>query len=288
MVLASSMETVIRPCSNLSPLSQCNGRLLNAPSPLPSRSESRCSGPLEVEAWGETVSSGLRASAYELLAWYALHPDGATAEAAIDALWPDVSAKRGRERFWTALGNLRSRLKGPGQDGIEIITKVGGHYRPDPSVLDVDLWRFENALSEAARAGTSAEAVLALEAASATYRGDFYPNGDALWVEPVREDLHRRALDAHIRLAVLHADGGRVEAAIAVLERTIELDVICEDAYRRLISLQIGLGRNDAAQRTWRLLLGRLAELDLEPEGATAALMRDVLAARSPGTGRPS
>ena len=243
-------------------------------------------GPAEVEAWGETVSSGLRASAYELLAWYALHPDGATAEAAIDALWPDVSAKRGRERFWTALGNLRSRLKGSGQDGIEIITKVGGHYRADPSVLDVDLWRFENALSEAARAGTSAEAVVALEAASATYRGDFYPNGDALWVEPVREDLHRRALDAHIRLAVLHADGGRVEAAIAVLERTIELDVICEDAYRRLISLQIGLGRNDAAQRTWRLLLGRLAELDLEPEGATAALMRDVLAARSPGTGR--
>ena len=245
-------------------------------------------GPAEVEAWGETVSSGLRASAYELLAWYALHPDGATAEAAIDALWPDVSAKRGRERFWTALGNLRSRLKDSGQDGIEIIAKVGGHYRADPSVLDVDLWRFENALSEAARAGTSAEAVVALEAASATYRGDFYPNGDALWVEPVREDLHRRALDAHIRLAVLHADAGRVEAAIAVLERTIELDVICEDAYRRLISLQIGLGRNDAAQRTWRLLLGRLAELDLEPEDATAALMRDVLTARSPGTGRHS
>jgi DNA-binding SARP family transcriptional activator len=237
-------------------------------------------GPAEVEAWGKPVSTGLRASAYELLAWYALHPDGATAEAAIDALWPDVSAKRGRERFWTALGNLRSRLKGPDQDGIEIITKVGGHYRADPSVLDVDLWHFESALAKAARAGAPAEAVGALEAASATFRGDFYPNGDSLWVEPVREDLHRRALDAHIRLAQLHADADRVDVAIAVLERTIELDLICEDAYRKLISLQIGLGRDDAAQRTWRLLLGRLAELDLEPEDATAALMRDVLAAR--------
>jgi DNA-binding SARP family transcriptional activator len=68
---------------------------------------------------------------------------------------------------------------------------------------------------------------------------------------------------------------------VAVLERTIELDSICEDAYRRLIALQAQLGRHDAAQRTWRLLQGRLAELDLEPEESTADLVHDILTSKS-------
>jgi DNA-binding SARP family transcriptional activator len=253
------------------------------PDPVPIRVE--LLGPALVEAWGEKVSSGLRATAYELLAWYALRPEGATAEAAIDALWPDASAKRGRERFWTALGNLRSRLHGPGEDGVEILSKVGEHYRPDPSALDIDLWRFETALTEAARAGERVGIIAALERAAAAFGGEFYPSADALWVEPAREDLHRRALDVHIRLAELYSEDGRPDTAIATLERAIELDSICEDAYRRLIVLQAGLGRTDAAQRAWRLLLGHLAELDLEPEAATADLVREVLTPRPTSAG---
>jgi DNA-binding SARP family transcriptional activator len=237
-------------------------------------------GPAVVEAWGEKITSGLRANAYELLAWYVLHPDGATAEAAIDALWPDASPKRGRERFWTALGNLRTRLSGPGEEKVQILAKVGDHYGPDSSMLDVDLWRFEAALREATQTNEVTKMVAALERACSTYGGEFYPSGDALWVEPVREDLHRRALDAHIRLAELHADEGRPEAAISTLERTIEIDSICEEAYRRLIVLQTALGHTDAAQRTWQLLQRELADLDLEPESATVNLIGDVLSPR--------
>ncbi|HXP33688.1 MAG TPA: BTAD domain-containing putative transcriptional regulator [Acidimicrobiales bacterium] len=246
----------------------------------------RVLGPARVEAWGDEITSGLRSSAYELLAWYALRPDGATAEAAIDALWPDASPQRGRERFWTALGNLRSRLHDPNNESVEILTKVGEHYRPDPTVLDLDLWRFENALSDAARANEAVDVIAALEVAAATYGGDFYPSANALWVEPAREDLHRRALDAQLRLAELRADDGRPDAAIAALERAIEIDPICEDAYRRLMTLQARFGRDDAAQRTWRLLQGRLAELDLEPETTTTDLVHEILTARPIPTGR--
>jgi len=42
----------------------------------------RVLGPARVDAWGQPVNSGLRASTYELLAYDLLHPDGATAEAA--------------------------------------------------------------------------------------------------------------------------------------------------------------------------------------------------------------
>ncbi len=238
-------------------------------------------GPAHVQAWGEPVKSGLRTSAYELLAWYALHPDGATAEAAIDALWPEESIQRGRERFWTALGNLRSRLHGPGKNKVEILHKAGEHYRPDRDVLDVDVWHFQSALAAAAGAGNPDHMIDALERAVTAYGGDLCPALDALWIEPVREDLHRRALDAHIHLAELFAHG-RPERAAAVLEAAIELDPICEEAYRRVIALQTRLGHRDAAQRTWRLLRGRLAELDLEPEEVTVHLVRELL--RQPPT----
>jgi DNA-binding SARP family transcriptional activator len=232
----------------------------------------RLLGPAEVEAWGQPITRGLRSSAYELLAFYALRPQGATAETAIDAIWPDANLQRGRERFWTALGNLRSRLRGPAGESAEILTKVGDHYRPDTTRLDIDVWRFEAALAEAVGINDSETTIKALETAVAAYSGDLTPNLDNLWIEPTREDLHRRAIDAHVRLADLYQQIDSPEQAIHILERAIELDPICEAVYRQLITLQANLGRLDAAQRTWRLLQARLAELDLEPEPETTRL----------------
>jgi DNA-binding SARP family transcriptional activator len=144
-------------------------------------------------------------------------------------------------------------------------------------VIDADLWRFEEALVDAANAAERDGAVTGLERALAAYGGDFYPTGDSLWVEPVREDLHRRVLDACVRLAELYSADGRSDVAVSTLERAIELDPICEDAYRRLIELQARLGHSDAARRIWRRLQGRLADLDLEPDQATAAFVQEVL-----------
>jgi hypothetical protein len=91
--------------------------------------------------------------------------------------------------------------------------------------------------------------------------------GAAGWVvaaiEPVREDLHRRALDECVRLAELRIADERHEAAVGALERAIELDQICEDAYR----LQV-----------------RLAELDLDPEPATEMLVRQALSSHAPAS----
>jgi len=134
-------------------------------------------------------------------------------------------------------------------------------------------------------ASSTEDLIAALRNASAAYGGDFYPTADALWVEPVREDLHRRALDTQVRLAELYIEADQCDLAVAALERAIDLDAICEDAYRRLIELQARLGRADAAQRIWRLLVGHLADLELEPERATADLVHQVLSARPAAAG---
>jgi DNA-binding SARP family transcriptional activator len=216
-----------------------------------------------------------------------LHPEGATSEAAIDALWPNDSPERGREHFWTAVGNLRSRLRRPGDDSIDVLPRAGDHYRPDPDLLDVDLWRFEAALTDAAKATEPTEAAAALESAISAYAGDFCPTTDGIWIEPVREDLHRRALDACVRLAELRTTSEQPDAAVGALERAIEIDDICEDAYRRLIDLQMRLGHRDGAVRAWRRLQGRLAELDLDPEPATETLVRQALSSQGSVRGAP-
>ena len=240
-------------------------------------------GPAEVEAWGETVNSGLRASAYELLAWYALRqtapPPRQPSTPCGPMCRPNEAASDSGRRWATCVRGPRTLARTGSRSSPRSAGITGQTHQSSTSICGASRTLSARPPVQERRLKPWSPSKRQVRPIAATS----IRSGDALWVEPVREDLHRRALDAHIRLAVLHADGGRVEAAIAVLERTIELDVICEDAYRRLIS-PIGLGRNDAAQRTWRLLLGRLAELDLEPEGATAALMRDVLAARSPGT----
>ena len=239
----------------------------------------RLLGPMTVEAWGETVASGLRGSAYELLAWFCLRPEGADLDAAVEAIWPDAEPGRGRERCWTALGNLRSRLRPPPDrpaDPVAVITKVGEHYRPQLDCLDVDLWRFQAALGEAVSTrGTDAE-IPALERAVAAYGGDLCEGADYLWVEPFREDLHRRALDAAVRLAEQLGEDDRMEEATGALEWAVGHDPICEAVVRRLMSSQATLGRPDAIRHTWHRLNVALGELDLDPEPASTRLYRSL------------
>lgn len=242
-------------------------------------------GPPTLRASGQEVANGLRASARELLTWFLLRPEGATAEAAIDAIWPDVAPERGPQRFWTALGNLRSRLREVGDHPVEVLVKAGEHYHPEFGVLDVDVWRFQAAVNDATHAGDATSMVEALGRAAATYRGDLVDGTDYLWIEPLREDLHRRALDVYVRLAELQSDADAIDAAIQTLEQAIKLDPIAEELYRRLMELLARAGRTDAIKRLWARLTGALADLDLDPEPQTEAVMRGLTTRMKAGHG---
>ena len=102
---------------------------------------------------------------------------------------------------------------------------------------------------------------------------------DYLWVEPVREDLHRRALDAHLRLAELEGTDDRYEAALEVLEHAVHLDPVAEEAYRRLMTLEGRIGRFDSIAATWRQLQRNLADLDADPAPATSRLYQELMRA---------
>jgi DNA-binding SARP family transcriptional activator len=243
-------------------------------------------GPYEIALDGEVVSKGLRSVAKELLAWLCLRPEGASVEAAVEALWPDTERSQVHKQFWQAATNLRTRLRTAGDPGTKVLVQSGDVYRLDPAALTCDLWVFQDALGVAARADDDRVARVALRRAVDAYRGELLAGTDYPWVEPVRQDLHRRALDAHLRLADLEDRLGNPDAADATLHRAIDINRYAEEPYRRLMALQAERGRLDAVAHTWRLLQERLDEIDVDPEPATVRLHRSLTAPEEPPTER--
>jgi DNA-binding SARP family transcriptional activator len=243
-------------------------------------------GPFRLAVHGEAITSGLRGRARALFAWYLLRPEGATSDEAVEALWPDTSPDQVRRQFWRPFGDLRTRLRSTGDTSLEVLEKTGEHYRPNPTEIACDLWAFQAALARAARAAEEETARAALRRAVETYRGDLLSGVGYSWVEPVRQDLHRRALDAHLRLAELDDRAGRPEMAVEVLERAIDLDRYAEEPYRRLMALHATHGRPDAVTATWQLLRRRLADLDVDMDETTANLYRSLTSPSAPSPSR--
>ena len=247
----------------------------------------RLLGPYEIHVGDQPVATGLRSAAKELLAWFLLRPEGATIEAAVDALWPDTDPARVHKQFWTGAANLRTRLGTTSEPPTKVLIQTGEVYRLDADAIACDLWQFQAALRDAAHSDTDTRARDALRRAVEVCAGDLVQGADYRWVEPVRQDLHRRVLDAHLRLAELEEQLGAPDAAEAVLEGAVELDRYAEEPYRRLLSLHGRRRRPEAVASTFRLLQRRLEEIDVDPEPATLRLHRSLTATDTMPTNGP-
>lgn len=149
--------------------------------------------------------------------------------------------------------------------------RSGDSYRPRTDELDCDVWHFQSHLREAVGSDGN-ERSKALRAAIDVYCGDLASGAGYLWIEPAREDLRRRALDALVRFAESHEMSGRYEQAVADLERAMEIDPYAEELYRRLMELQDRRGRPDAVVASWQRLQHSLAELGLDPDPVTVSV----------------
>ncbi len=233
-------------------------------------------GVYRIEVDGTEIKSGLRAKAKELLAFYLLHPEGATLDDAVEALWPEADPRRGSEWFWTALGNLRTKLRqATGQKELKVIDRDGDLYRIE-DVFDVDLWSLQHALREGAQSRDDAVRQAALDRAVADYDGELLVGLDWFWLETPREDLRQRMVDVLVWLGDRRWASGDARAAWAALQRALEVDPYAEQIYRRIMRLQGKLSRPDDADVTYRRLLAKLQEVDLVPTPETEKLHAEV------------
>jgi DNA-binding SARP family transcriptional activator len=196
----------------------------------------------------------------ELLAALALAPGRMLhREELIDRLWPDKDLEAGANNLHRALFDLR-RIA-----GAELAALDRGVLRLAEAVwIDVDA--FERAATSAA-SGDLSEAVT-------LYRGALLPDdpySDALATR--REGLRQRFVDAGLRLAQLHHEGGEPDRCIDVLRKVLVEDPAIEPAHRLLMTVLAETGRTGDALRQFAECTSALrSRFDVAPAKATADL----------------
>ncbi|MEV0225228.1 hypothetical protein [Streptomyces sp. NPDC050704] len=213
----------------------------------------------------------------EVLAYLALHRDGARREALTATIWPDASRERPYNSFHATLSQLRRTLRRATHDAISDITHhQDARYALDTRRVYVDLWGFREAVNAArAAAGDEDARQGALQRTVALYGGDFAHDVTAEWAEAPRETLRREYLDSLSALVrTLAATSPR--QTLGLLERARELDRHNEAIYRDIARMQARLGQYDAVSRTLELLRQTLAELGASPSRRTVVLCAEL------------
>jgi hypothetical protein len=92
-------------------------------------------GPLRITAAGQEIGGGLR-KARELMAFLAVHPDGASGEAISEALWPESEPGHATAQRNLALHKARDMLRtATGLPAPMWILHTSGRYRLDPGLI---------------------------------------------------------------------------------------------------------------------------------------------------------
>ncbi|WP_275560547.1 hypothetical protein [Streptomyces sp. 5-6(2022)] len=220
----------------------------------------------------QDITSALAPRQREVLAFLALHPNGARRETLTAALWPTAPADRPYNALHATLSQLRRALRtATHQTLAEVILRQDGPYTLDRDRVGVDLWELHDVL-DATRPGHSNEHRLAaVERLGDLYQGDLAEDLTAEWIEAPREALRRDVLDAFGALA--HAlDATDPEQALVLLEHARTLDRYNEALYQDIARFQARLGQHDAVTRTLALLTKTLAELEENPSQETVSL----------------
>jgi DNA-binding SARP family transcriptional activator len=229
-------------------------------------------GPPRVVANGAEVTTGLRAAARELMCLLAVHRSGLRQEEAIAEMWPDDEDEH-LDTFRVAVTSTRRRLRELcGEEG-QYVVLLGNRYVLDAGTVDCDLWRFDAAIALAAREPEAADRRRALLAAADLVAGEPLTGAPYEWAEPVRENLRRRAIDVLGELGAVLGAEGDLAGAVQALDRARTVDPYCEDVYRRLMSYLADMGREDVALRVYRELEKHVAQLGVQPDEQTEAMV---------------
>lgn len=219
---------------------------------------------------------GLRRRGREILAFLVLHPEGATQEQLLAALFPDDEPRAALDRLRRDIQNVRDVLRRASQLAEpKFLEFTAQRYRLDAGLIDSDVWEVERALRAVRRQRADEERLAPLRQVVTAYGGQLLENAPYEWVDPgVRENYVRRVVDAGKELARALEDIGDTEGAIDVAERTVAADRDDEELYQHLIQLQLKSGRRDAARRTFRELEAHLSSIDAEPAEETVRLLQ--------------
>jgi DNA-binding SARP family transcriptional activator len=185
--------------------------------------------------------------AKEIFIYLLTVPSGQTREQVTEALWPDLSPARGSSNFHINLYRARQAI-------IPVIfSQVGGRYRINPEVtINFDLSQFRQMI-DTSKTLSGSKKTDCLEKAVAIYKGQFAREIYSDWAERIRLSAETEYIKALFFLADIYSQQHNDQKAIATLEYLINCDAYNDEAYCRIMQLQIDNKDLPAAQRTYQL-----------------------------------
>jgi two-component SAPR family response regulator len=249
--------------------------------PAPTMTAIRCLGAFEISRGDTPLRTGWKAKGRELIAYLVANPSGAPKERIIDELWPEVDLKTAGARFDRYATLVRSLARGT-EDSRMYVERVGeSSYRLEDGAWWIDAWEFERLIGDATHADDAETAVSWFSQALALYGGEFCDDSYYPWLEGVRDRFQDLFIEASARLSYLLSTAQRQDDALAVLDRAIRVDPVCEDLIRRAMAIEAALGRRPAALTRYRRFEAALDErLGVEPDPDTQEQARRLLGSR--------
>ncbi len=201
-------------------------------------------------------------------------------ERAIEALWPEVDPRAGRNRLRTVLNRLRDAAP-------EVMLREGEQLTIGPEVrLDVERFATEARQAQALAGGDPPAAVAVARSAIARYRGPLLPSDPyESWADEPRESAQQTMLGLLDLCAAAAAEQGDLDEARRVVERTIELAPYDDDRYLKVAMILHEQGRKGAALSVLRRARSALAGFGIDPPARLAEAERTIAAS---GARRPA
>lgn len=156
-------------------------------------------GGIAITAGGTPVTIR-RTAGVQILAFLALHGEGATTGQLTAAIWPHLRPHAAAGAFYTTIGELRGDLRAA-TGGREVIPRDGDRYHLQTTLIDTDVGGLLAAARNAVTAATADQRQAALEQVVGRYQGELAAGRCWPWLEPIRERVRRQAVDAYLALA---------------------------------------------------------------------------------------
>lgn len=182
--------------------------------------------------------------------------------------WPDSTETQALTNLRTLYTRLRQKL--PSADLFLHSDGQTIQWLLDAS-FSLDVAEFETAVS-------SAHTVTDWQTAVSHYHGPLLPGWYQEWLEPERERLQQRFLQANETLLRLLEDQRRYPDAIQTAHYLLRFDPLHEATYRRLMRVQALNGEKADAVRTYHTCATLLEkELGVTPDSATRTLYKQLI-----------
>jgi DNA-binding SARP family transcriptional activator len=220
-------------------------------------------GPLRIQG---TRRPPKRTRTRELIAYLALHPNGASRDELTEAICPDGDPQKTRARLWEVATDARASL------GEAWITE-GERYRLDREKLRIDLDDLDRLLDAA-----TDEQPDALEAALALWRGTPLQGSDYAWADGHIHRLHATLIGLLERAGHARLARGDARGALQMAEQAIALDQLHEPSWRLALQADHALGLRESLTHRYQQLARELDEqLGLQPTRETRMIYKQLL-----------